>query len=123
LQEGLGAFFGNRSFVVHFANTTRIACANFSYIGEAGSPGNVTVYNNNNNNNNNNNTSMRGGPTSAVTSVNNTATMTVSSAKGAKGASTGTTAAPAMLQTNGGEGLVTATSRVWTLLLLFSLLV
>lgn len=26
---GIGAFFGNRSFVVHFANKTRISCANF----------------------------------------------------------------------------------------------
>lgn len=30
LQEGMGSFFGNRSFVIHFANTTRIACGNFS---------------------------------------------------------------------------------------------
>jgi len=30
LQEGIGAFFGNRSFVLHFANKTRITCANFS---------------------------------------------------------------------------------------------
>jgi hypothetical protein len=58
LQPGLGAFFGNRSFVVHYANTTRLACANFSLVGEgmignpnpnnppgppgAGSNGNVT---------------------------------------------------------------------------------
>ncbi|KAK3695332.1 superoxide dismutase [Podospora appendiculata] len=27
--EGIGAFFGNRSLVVHFANKTRITCANF----------------------------------------------------------------------------------------------
>lgn len=40
LQPGLGAFFGNRSFVIHFANTTRLACANFSYIGEGGMIGN-----------------------------------------------------------------------------------
>jgi len=28
--NGLGSFFGNRSFVVHFANKTRITCANFA---------------------------------------------------------------------------------------------
>ncbi|KAK2626561.1 hypothetical protein QTJ16_003736 [Diplocarpon rosae] len=28
--EGIGAFFGNRSFVIHFANKTRITCANFA---------------------------------------------------------------------------------------------
>ncbi|KAI1003866.1 hypothetical protein K3495_g4348 [Podosphaera aphanis] len=28
--EGIGAFFGNRSLVVHFANKTRITCANFT---------------------------------------------------------------------------------------------
>lgn len=28
-KEGLGAFFGNRSIVIHFANKTRITCANF----------------------------------------------------------------------------------------------
>lgn len=33
LKEGIGAFFGNRSFVVHFANKSRIACANFENIG------------------------------------------------------------------------------------------
>ncbi|KAH8602834.1 superoxide dismutase [Bisporella sp. PMI_857] len=27
---GIGAFFGNRSIVVHFANKTRITCANFT---------------------------------------------------------------------------------------------
>ncbi|KAL2064845.1 hypothetical protein VTL71DRAFT_3985 [Oculimacula yallundae] len=26
---GIGAFFGNRSFVIHYANKTRISCANF----------------------------------------------------------------------------------------------
>ncbi|POS80862.1 cytosolic Cu/Zn superoxide dismutase [Diaporthe helianthi] len=35
LKEGIGAFFGNRSIVVHFANKTRITCANFERV-EAG---------------------------------------------------------------------------------------
>ncbi|KAG9245995.1 superoxide dismutase [Calycina marina] len=39
-EEGIGSFFGNRSFVVHFANATRIACANFSQI--AGTSSNTT---------------------------------------------------------------------------------
>jgi hypothetical protein len=30
LKEGMGAFFGNRSFVLHFANRTRIGCGNFT---------------------------------------------------------------------------------------------
>ncbi len=29
-KPGIGAFFGNRSFVIHFPNKTRITCANFS---------------------------------------------------------------------------------------------
>ncbi|KAK1990324.1 superoxide dismutase, partial [Colletotrichum falcatum] len=29
IAEGPGSFFGNRSFVFHFANKTRITCANF----------------------------------------------------------------------------------------------
>ncbi|KAI9890717.1 MAG: hypothetical protein M1814_003647 [Vezdaea aestivalis] len=29
LVPGVGAFFGNRSIVIHYANTTRITCANF----------------------------------------------------------------------------------------------
>jgi hypothetical protein len=29
ITPGVGAFFGNRSVVVHFANKTRITCANF----------------------------------------------------------------------------------------------
>ncbi|SPN96994.1 related to cytosolic Cu/Zn superoxide dismutase [Cephalotrichum gorgonifer] len=32
LVEGLGSFFGNRSFVLHFANKTRITCANFELV-------------------------------------------------------------------------------------------
>jgi len=28
--DGIGAFFGNRSLTLHFGNTTRITCANFS---------------------------------------------------------------------------------------------
>ncbi|KAI9839845.1 MAG: hypothetical protein M1819_000035 [Sarea resinae] len=31
-KEGIGAFFGNRSLVVHFGNTTRITCANFTLV-------------------------------------------------------------------------------------------
>jgi hypothetical protein len=30
---GLGSFFGNRSIVIHFANKTRITCANFTMAG------------------------------------------------------------------------------------------
>ncbi|KAF2088705.1 Cu,Zn superoxide dismutase-like protein, partial [Saccharata proteae CBS 121410] len=30
LKPGVGDFFGNRSIVVHFANKTRITCANFT---------------------------------------------------------------------------------------------
>ncbi|KAK1973434.1 superoxide dismutase [Colletotrichum cereale] len=32
IAEGPGSFFGNRSFVFHFANKTRISCANFKLI-------------------------------------------------------------------------------------------
>lgn len=32
LKEGIGAFFGNRSFVFHFGNKTRITCANFEKV-------------------------------------------------------------------------------------------
>lgn len=32
LKPGIGAFFGNRSFVLHLANKTRITCANFAQI-------------------------------------------------------------------------------------------
>ncbi|KAK2610849.1 hypothetical protein N8I77_004244 [Diaporthe amygdali] len=35
LEQGIGAFFGNRSIVVHFGNKTRITCANFTAV-EAG---------------------------------------------------------------------------------------
>ena len=37
LKPGIGAYFGNRSFVLHFANKTRISCANFLVIA-AGTP-------------------------------------------------------------------------------------
>ncbi|KAH7385340.1 superoxide dismutase [Phaeosphaeria sp. MPI-PUGE-AT-0046c] len=30
LVPGMGAFFGNRSIVIHYANSTRLACANFT---------------------------------------------------------------------------------------------
>jgi len=29
---GIGAYFGNRSFVLHFPNKTRITCANFQLL-------------------------------------------------------------------------------------------
>ncbi|CAJ2513849.1 Uu.00g019680.m01.CDS01 [Anthostomella pinea] len=32
LVEGVGSYFANRSFVVHFANKTRITCANFAIL-------------------------------------------------------------------------------------------
>ncbi|KAK1600019.1 superoxide dismutase [Colletotrichum navitas] len=32
IAEGPGSFFGNRSFVFHFANKTRISCANFKLV-------------------------------------------------------------------------------------------
>jgi len=31
--EGIGAFFGNRSFVIHYPNKTRITCASFAKVG------------------------------------------------------------------------------------------
>jgi hypothetical protein len=42
---GIGAFFGNRSITVHFANTTRITCANFTLTGSSvgGSPSTNTT--------------------------------------------------------------------------------
>jgi len=33
LVPGIGAFFGNRSIVIHYANSTRLACANFTMAG------------------------------------------------------------------------------------------
>ncbi|KEY66161.1 hypothetical protein S7711_05330 [Stachybotrys chartarum IBT 7711] len=33
--EGIGAFFGNRSIVIHYANSTRLTCANFELIADA----------------------------------------------------------------------------------------
>jgi len=41
-KSGLGAFFGNRSITFHFANTTRITCANFTLTGNGTSNGTVT---------------------------------------------------------------------------------
>jgi len=40
LTPGIGVFFGNRSVVVHFANSTRLACANFELA--SGNPANAT---------------------------------------------------------------------------------
>lgn len=41
LTEGVGSYFANRSFVFHFANKTRISCANFLPV-EAGTGGSGT---------------------------------------------------------------------------------
>ncbi|KAI2607502.1 superoxide dismutase [Hypoxylon fragiforme] len=43
LVEGEGAYFGNRSFVFHFANKTRISCANFA-VTNPGSNGTTPTY-------------------------------------------------------------------------------
>jgi len=40
---GIGSFFGNRSFVIHFANKTRISCANFALAGYNGTSLPVTT--------------------------------------------------------------------------------
>ncbi|KAK3078813.1 hypothetical protein LTS18_006558 [Coniosporium uncinatum] len=47
LQPGLGSFFGNRSLVIHYANKTRITCANFTMIDAGYDPSNqpITVPN------------------------------------------------------------------------------
>jgi hypothetical protein len=37
-QDGLGAFFGNRSLVVHLNNATRITCANFQSVANVTAP-------------------------------------------------------------------------------------
>lgn len=34
-KEGNAAFFGNRSFVIHYANGTRLACANFKKVADS----------------------------------------------------------------------------------------
>ncbi|KAI1267101.1 superoxide dismutase [Xylariaceae sp. FL1019] len=61
MQEGPGSYFLNRSLVVHFANKTRITCANFSPM-----QGNGTIT-----------------PTSATATATPTATTTVSPTAGA----------------------------------------
>ncbi|KAK6226729.1 superoxide dismutase [Colletotrichum tabaci] len=42
IVEGPGSFFGNRSFVFHFANKTRISCANFKLVTKPDSHDNCT---------------------------------------------------------------------------------
>ncbi|KAF1985244.1 hypothetical protein K402DRAFT_422207 [Aulographum hederae CBS 113979] len=42
LKPGIGAFIGNRSFVLHYANKTRIACANFRDISNVTSSGMIS---------------------------------------------------------------------------------
>ena len=41
-MPGIGAFFGNRSIVFHYANKTRISCANFALV-DAGDTGRLPV--------------------------------------------------------------------------------
>ncbi|KAI5466022.1 superoxide dismutase, partial [Mariannaea sp. PMI_226] len=41
-KQGIGAFFGNRSIVIHYANKTRLTCANFVQVGTAPPASNVT---------------------------------------------------------------------------------
>lgn len=40
---GIGAFFGNRSLVIHFKNVTRITCANFTAVGTGSSGAPATM--------------------------------------------------------------------------------
>ncbi|KAF5544064.1 cytosolic Cu Zn superoxide dismutase [Fusarium mexicanum] len=42
-KEGIGAYFGNRSFVLHYANKTRLTCANFVNLNPGVIDGNYTV--------------------------------------------------------------------------------
>lgn len=41
--EGIGAFFGNRSIVIHYPNKTRITCANFEQVEGNGSGGTTVL--------------------------------------------------------------------------------
>ncbi|KAK7422636.1 hypothetical protein QQZ08_009442 [Neonectria magnoliae] len=42
-KDGIGAFFGNRSFVIHYANKTRLTCADFAKLEDTvPPPANVT---------------------------------------------------------------------------------
>ncbi|KAF9879043.1 superoxide dismutase [Colletotrichum karsti] len=43
IVEGPGSFFGNRSFVFHYANKTRITCANFKLVSKPDSHDNCTT--------------------------------------------------------------------------------
>lgn len=58
--EGIGAFFGNRSIVIHAANSTRLTCANF-FLSNT-SITNIT---------NNNSTGYNGGVPNTVTGTAN----------------------------------------------------
>lgn len=42
-KEGIGAFFGNRSFVLHYANKTRLTCANFEEVPSNSTTGRPTT--------------------------------------------------------------------------------
>ncbi|KAH7171007.1 superoxide dismutase [Dactylonectria macrodidyma] len=43
-KEGIGAFFGNRSFVLHYANKTRLTCADFVRLEDAAPPPSNETY-------------------------------------------------------------------------------
>ncbi|KAH7022949.1 superoxide dismutase [Ilyonectria destructans] len=43
-KEGIGAFFGNRSFVLHYANKTRLTCADFARLEDVVPPPSNVTY-------------------------------------------------------------------------------
>ncbi|KPM43853.1 hypothetical protein AK830_g2659 [Neonectria ditissima] len=43
-KDGIGAFFGNRSFVIHYANKTRLTCADFAQLEDTVPPPSNVTY-------------------------------------------------------------------------------
>ena len=90
--EGIGAFFGNRSIVFHYANKTRVSCANFVKVADGELKLGPT------------HDSCSGGPAPSGTAVLNT-TVTAPKPTGSTTPPTATTAAGASLKA-GAAGVV-----------------
>ncbi|KAJ4397134.1 hypothetical protein N0V93_001358 [Gnomoniopsis smithogilvyi] len=69
--NGIGAYFGNRSFVFHFANTTRITCANFKPVKDSASACSATTT-----------TTSASSSVTSFTSTTSTTTKTTSTSTG-----------------------------------------
>lgn len=103
---GDGAFMGNRSIVIHFANKTRIACANFMDYTNATAGANVSTSTNGSSTASASGSSTRSGSSASGSATGSSGSKTSGSASSSSSAAASTGAASQIFANSALVGLV-----------------